>query len=74
MSIHRNLRFGNEDAQGVSKIRDLIDLFDDTFKRAYNPNMNISIDETLLLWKGNHSLVRYIPNKADLGIQILQIM
>jgi hypothetical protein len=28
-------------------------------------SQNVAVDETLVLWKGHHSLVRYIPTKAD---------
>ena len=45
------------------KIRELFDMFNKNFSTAYNLEREISIDESMLLWKGHHSLQRYIPSK-----------
>ena len=47
----------------VAKIKPFIDLILKKFKQNYVPNQNVSIDESLLGWKGNLSWVQYIPAK-----------
>ena len=47
----------------VAKIKPFIDLILKKFKQNYVPNQNVSINESLLGWKGNLSWVQYIPAK-----------
>jgi hypothetical protein len=47
------------------KVRQLINMFNERFNDVYNVEPYISIDESLLLWRGNHSGQRYIPSKSD---------
>jgi hypothetical protein len=44
-----------------AKIRRLFDMFNERFSACYELDRSISVDESLLLWKGHHSLKRYIP-------------
>ena len=47
------------------KIRKLFNLFNDAFQTEFNADRTVSVDESMMLWRGNHSLRRYIPSKAD---------
>lgn len=47
------------------KIRKIFDGFNANFDLSYNLSQEVSVDESLLLWKGHHSLKRYIPSKSD---------
>ena len=52
-------------ADKFGKIRNLYNIINDRFSSAYNMDQAVSVDEQLILWKGHHSLKRYIPTKAD---------
>ena len=43
----------------LAKIKPFVDLIGKKFVKNYIPNQNISIDATLLVWKGNLSWVKY---------------
>ena len=45
------------------KLRPLLDHIFEKFQEAYVPSRNISIDVSLLLWKGRLSFEQYIPLK-----------
>jgi RNase P protein component len=47
------------------KLRSVWEMFNVNWLAEYNMSENVAVDETLVLWKGHHSLVRYIPSKAD---------
>ena len=52
------------------KLRPLIDHLFEKFQEVYTPTRNISIDESLLLWKGRLSFKQYIPLKrARFGVK-----
>ena len=42
----------------------MFELFRTQLKTAYNLDRVVSVDESILLWRGHHSLRRYIPSKA----------
>ena len=46
------------------KLRPLLDLLKDRFKSIYVPDSVISIDETIVPWKGRLFFKQYIPGKA----------
>ena len=48
----------------LAEIKPFVNLIGKKFVKNYIPNQNISIDETLLAWKGNLSWVKHIPAKA----------
>jgi hypothetical protein len=54
-----------EHVDNISDIRPLFDMFNEAFKASYNLQREISIDESMLLWKGFSPLQRYIPSKRD---------
>ena len=45
------------------KVRPLVDHLCEKFGEVYTPSSNISIDESLLLWKGRLGFKQYIPLK-----------
>ena len=45
------------------KIESLLNMYKESFQASYNPSRNISIDESLLLWKGSLNWKMYIPTK-----------
>ena len=47
----------------LRKVRPLFDVFVSKFRENYKPEKNISIDESLLLWKERLKWKRYIPLK-----------
>lgn len=52
------------------KFREILDMFRNKFQSNYIPEENISMDESLLLWKGRLSWKRYIPLKrARFGME-----
>jgi hypothetical protein len=44
-----------------AKIRPAFEIFANAFESSFNVGQIVSIDEQLVLWKGHHSLERYIP-------------
>jgi hypothetical protein len=60
---NNNTSFSNSDK--FWKIRRVFNIFNWRFGAVYNPTQELSVDESLVLWKGHHSLRRYIPSKAD---------
>ena len=49
----------------IAKIKPIYDYLVNKFKILYIPNKNISIDESLLLWKGHLSWKQYVPSKRS---------
>ncbi|XP_064292998.1 piggyBac transposable element-derived protein 4-like [Plodia interpunctella] len=54
----------NERTQSIFKIKSLIDLFNDTIDSVYYPLRELTIDESLILWKGRLRFRQYITGKA----------
>ena len=58
----------------VTKIKPFIDVILKKFMKNYIPNQKISIDESLLGWKGNLSWIQYIPAKRNIfGIKFFKL-
>lgn len=56
------------------KIHPILPLLKERFQRFYLPERNISIDESLVLWKGRLSFKQYIPLKAaKFGIKTFEL-
>ena len=57
LSIFRNLYFSsdpsNKDVDKLYLVRDLINMYKEVFRKNYNPSENLSVDESLALWKSN---------------------
>ena len=66
--LHKFLHLVNNDTitdgpGRKTKTKPFIDPILKKFRKNYIPNQKISIDESLLGWKGNLSWVQYIPAK-----------
>lgn len=81
-SILQFLHFANNshfdpndpDRDRLYKVRPVVDYLVNKFKTVYIPEDHISIDEELLLWKGNLSFKQYIPMKwARFGIKMFSL-
>lgn len=53
----------DERPESISKIKPLIDLFNQSMCSIYYPSKNIAIDESLILWKGRLSFRQYLKGK-----------
>ena len=59
------------DVDKLFKVRPLIDHLLKKFQEVYTPSQNISVDESLVKWKGRIHFKQYIPNKrARYGLKI----
>jgi hypothetical protein len=67
--IMQSLHFAADNEENINdkiwKIRKVFDMLNESFRTSYNLEREISIDESMMLWKGHHSLVRYVPSKAS---------
>jgi len=71
----RYLHFVNDEATDsndhLRKIWPLLEMLRTSFKKTYMPEQNISVDESLMLFKGRLLMKQYIPLKrARFGIKI----
>ena len=58
-------------ADKLYKIRSLLDSLSSSFQSVYVPDVNLSVDEELVLWKGRLQFKQYIPLKRSrFGIKI----
>jgi hypothetical protein len=55
----------NDSQDQLKHVRTFMELCNLRFQAAFNLGTMVSVDESLLLWKGHHGLKRYIPSKAD---------
>lgn len=63
--ILRALNVQNDErTDSIFKIKSLIDLFNDTVNTVYYPLRELTIDESLILWKGRLFFRQYIKGKA----------
>ena len=61
----------NSSDRKIAKIKPFLDLLVPNFKKNYIPDKQISIDESLLGWKGRLSWIQYIPSKRKhFGIKL----
>ena len=54
-----------ENYEKIAKIKPIHDYLSQRFSLLYTPKRDISIDESLLLWKGRLSWKQYIPKKCS---------
>ena len=60
----------DENYEKIAKIKPIYQYLFERFRTLYIPERDISIDESLLLWKGRLSWKQYIPNKrARFGLK-----
>ena len=73
MQILKFLRFSDPNTvqpdDPMCRIRDFIAIINSINQHAYTPERRVSVDESLMKWKGRSMLRRYIPTKrARYGI------
>lgn len=62
------------DNRKLFKLKPVLDYIGDKFSSVYTPERNISIDESLMLWKGRLSWKQFIPIKRDrFGIKSFEL-
>ena len=59
---HRHDKPG-EPVTKVNKVTAVMDLLIPRFRQYYSPSVNLSIDETMVGFRGRFSSLQYIPNK-----------
>ncbi|XP_041978560.1 piggyBac transposable element-derived protein 4-like [Aricia agestis] len=62
--VDNNTISGRGPERKLAKIKPILDYLNIKFKAAYTPRREVSIDESLLLWKGHLSWTQYIRTKA----------
>lgn len=64
-NIHDSLqpKRGELNYDKLYKIRPLLSISSKTFANFYKPSKNISVDESMIRFKGRSSLRQYMPNK-----------
>lgn len=75
-SILRFLHFTSNDTNGdkISKIRPVHELLTEKFKNSYRPGNKITVDESLMLWKGRLGWKEFIRTKrARFGIKTFDL-
>lgn len=76
-SILRFFNFGEKpkfDEDRLSKIRMIIDHFNETMLELITPEKNLSIDESMMLWRGRLIFRQYIKNKRHkYGIKFYEL-
>ena len=56
---------GQEGHDHAHKIRPVLDLLNNTFKDNYELARDITVDESMVGFKGRHHLVQYMPGKKS---------
>lgn len=75
--LKKLLHFVNNDEidhkNKLRKINNIIDRVNEVFETVYTPERDVSIDESLILFKGRLSWKQYIPNKRSrFGIKLFK--
>ena len=75
MHFADNTSINNESpGRKLAKIQPLLDILIPIFMKNYIPSKSISIDESLLGWKGHLGLITYMPNKRKrFGIKFYEL-
>ena len=72
--FHVNNNENTNRADKLRKCRYVIDNFQRQFRRAYYPERDVSIDETMVPWTGRLAWKQYIPNKpVKYGMKLYQL-
>ena len=74
------MHFSNNETRDIDntdalyKVRPLIDLLRECFRKVYYPGMELSVDESLVLYKGQLKFKQYIRTKrARFGIKLYEL-
>ena len=62
--LHVSTDEDKDDDDPLWKVRRFIDKLNSNYQQGYKLGACISIDESLQLYRGHHSLIHYVPNKA----------
>jgi hypothetical protein len=62
--LHTGRDSEKDETNPIWKSQFLVDSLNKSFESSYQLEHEISIDESLFLFRGHHSMIRYIPNKA----------
>ena len=63
-----------ENPDWLQKVRPLIELLRERFRKVYSPGNNLSVDESLVLYKGRLKFKQYIKTKrARFGIKLYEL-
>jgi len=54
---------GDPDYDKLYKVRPYVDIILENFKSSYQPYQHISVDESMISYKGRLSFVQYMPKK-----------
>ncbi|KAL7637887.1 UNVERIFIED_CONTAM: hypothetical protein RMT77_011499 [Armadillidium vulgare] len=67
--------FSNEAERRLRKLNPLLRMLDEAIEKKYYPSQNLSLDESLLLWKGRLIFRQYIKSKRSrFGIKIFKLV
>ena len=61
----------DENDDPLSKVRPIIDLLIDNIRSCYYPNQNLSLDESMMAWRGRLRFRLYIKGKKQVWRQVL---
>ena len=71
---NRNHNPADPDNDRLYKIREIINMIKQQCREVYSPGKNLSVDESLVLFKGRLSFMQYIKSKrARFGIKLFQL-
>lgn len=72
--ILRCIYVGDLDAKGEEKVTDFINVLSENFRRIYSPGRELSIDESLILFRGRLRFRQYMKlKKAKYGIKFFEL-
>lgn len=74
LHFHDNDAFDVENIDRLHKVRPLINLLRERFRKVYNPGKELSVDESLVLYKGRLKFKQFIRTKrARFGIKLYEL-
>ena len=74
LHFNNNETVDPENPDRLHKVRPLIELLREQFRKIYSPGKNLSMDESLVLYKGRLKLKQYIKTKhAQFGIKLYEL-
>lgn len=66
--VNNNAVMSNNNTCKIYKLRPMINRLNSNFARLYNVSHNVSVDESMVLFKGRNSLKQYKPIKPIKGV------
>ncbi|XP_050051077.1 piggyBac transposable element-derived protein 4-like [Dermacentor andersoni] len=58
--------YGSKDFYRAYKVRPLIEMMNERFQAHYSPSSHLSVDESMILFKGRSSMKQYMPMKPKI--------